>query len=82
MKINEDLHNLYSSPNIRVFIMIKSRKLILAGHVARMKNIRNIYIYKDFVGKPDGERPLGSPRRRLEDNIKMDLREIKWGDID
>jgi hypothetical protein len=55
--------------------MIKSRKMIRTGHVARMRKNRNIY--KVLVGKPEGERPLGNPRRRLKDNIKVDLREIR-----
>jgi hypothetical protein len=60
--------------------MIKSRKMIRAGHVARMRKNRNIY--QVFVGKLESERPLGNPRRRLEDNIKMDLREMRWGHMD
>jgi hypothetical protein len=70
---NEKLHNLYSSPSI--IRMIKSRRMIWAGHVARMgeKNA-----YRILVGNPEGKRPLGSPRRRWVDNIKMDLREIGW----
>jgi hypothetical protein len=52
--------------------MIKSRKMRWAGHVARMKEKRNAC--RLLVGKPEGKRPLGRPRRRWEDNIKMDLR--------
>jgi hypothetical protein len=55
--------------------MIKSRRMRWAGHVARMEK-RNAY--RVFVGKPDGRRPLGRPRRRWEDNIKMNLRAIGW----
>jgi hypothetical protein len=70
---NEELHNLYSSPNI--IRMIKSRRMRWAGHVARMGETRNAY--KILVGKPEGKRPLGRPRRRWVDNINMDLRQIE-----
>jgi hypothetical protein len=63
---------LYSSPNI--IRMIKSRRMRWAGHVARMGETRNGY--RILVGKPEGKRPLGRPRRRWVDNIKMDLGEI------
>jgi hypothetical protein len=56
--------------------MIKSRRMILSGHVARMGETRNAY--RIMVGKPEGKRPLGRPRRRWVGNIKMDLREIGW----
>jgi hypothetical protein len=56
--------------------MIKSRRMRWAGHVARMGETRNTY--RLLVGKPEGKRPLGRPRRRWVDNIKMDLREIGW----
>jgi hypothetical protein len=56
--------------------MIKSRRIRWAGHVARIGTNRNSY--RNLVGKPEGKRPLGIPRRRLEDNIKMDLREMGW----
>jgi hypothetical protein len=69
---NDELHSLYSSPNI--FRVIKSRRLRWAGRVARMGEGRDVY--RVLVGKPEGMRPLGRPRRRWEDNIKMDLREI------
>ena len=69
---NEELSDLYSSPNtLRV---IKSRRMIWAGHVARMGERRGVY--RVLVGKPEGKRPLGRPRRRWEDNIKMYLREV------
>jgi hypothetical protein len=71
---NEELHNLYSSPDI--IRQIKSRRMRWAGHVARMGEGRNVY--RVLVGKPEGKRPLGRPRRRWEDGIKMDLREIGW----
>jgi hypothetical protein len=67
---NDELHNFYSSPNI--IRMIKSRRMRWAGHVARMWKTRNAYGI--LVGKPEGKRPLGRPRRRCVDNIKMDLR--------
>jgi hypothetical protein len=69
---NEDLHNLYSSPNI--IRILKSRRMRWAGHVARMGEKRNVH--RLLVGKPEGKRPLGRPRRRWTDNIKMDLLEI------
>jgi hypothetical protein len=75
---NEELHNLYCSPSI--IIMIKSRRMRGAGHVARMGKKRNAY--RILVGKSEGKRPLGRPRCKWEDNIKMDLREIEWGGID
>jgi hypothetical protein len=69
---NDELHSLYSSPNI--LRVIKSRIMRLAGHVARMGE--GIGVYRALVGRPEGKRPLGRPRRRWEDNIKMDLRDI------
>jgi transcription termination factor 2 len=72
---NEELHNLYSSPSIKS--MIKSRRMRWAGHVARMRTRRNAY--RILVGKLEGKRPLRRPRRRYENSIKMDLREIGWG---
>jgi hypothetical protein len=69
---NDELHNLYSSPNaVRV---IKSRRMRWAGHVERMREGRGVY--RVLVGRPKGKKPLGRPTRRWEDNIKMDLREI------
>jgi hypothetical protein len=56
--------------------MIKSRRMRWAGHVARMGETRNVY--RILVGKPEGRRPLGRPRRRWVDNIKIDVREIRW----
>jgi hypothetical protein len=72
---NEELNDLYSSPNI--ILVIKSRRMGLAGHVARMGGGRGAY--RVLVGRPEGRRPLDSPRRRLEDNIKMDLQEVGCG---
>jgi hypothetical protein len=69
---NDELHSLYSSPNI--VRMFKSRRFRWAGHVARMGEGRGVY--RVSVWRPEGKRPLGRPRRRWEDNIKMDLREI------
>jgi len=60
--------------------MIKSRRMRWAGHVANMRDRKDRYGV--FVGIPVGERPLGSPRRRWEDNIKMDLQEVGCGDMD
>jgi hypothetical protein len=65
---NEELHNLYSSPS--VIRIIKSRRMRWAGHVARTGEKRNPF--KLLVGKPEGKRPLGRPRRRWIDNVKMD----------
>ncbi|KAJ4446837.1 hypothetical protein ANN_13535 [Periplaneta americana] len=73
---NTELHTLYSSPDI--IRNVKSRRLRWAGHVARMGESRNAYTV--LVGRPEGKRPLGRPRRRWEDNIKMDLREVGYDD--
>jgi hypothetical protein len=69
---NDELHSLYSSPNI-VRVM-KLRRLRWVGHVARMGEGRGVY--RVLVGSPEGKRPLGRPRHRWEDNIKKDLREM------
>jgi hypothetical protein len=61
-------------------IIIKSRRMRWAGHVARMREKRNAY--RILVGKPEGRRPLGKPRRRWEDNIRINLRETGWGGMD
>jgi hypothetical protein len=60
--------------------MIKSRRIKWAGHVARMGETRNAY--RILMGKPEGKRPLGRPRGRWVDNIRMDLREIEWDGMD
>jgi hypothetical protein len=70
----EELHNFYSSPGI--IRHIKTRCIRRAGHVASMGDKRKVY--KVFVGKPEGKRPLRKPRRRWEDGIRMNLREIGW----
>jgi hypothetical protein len=75
---NEELHDLYSSPSI--IRMIKARRMRWAEHVARMGEKRNAY--RLLVGKPEGRRPLGGPRRRCVDNIRTDLVEVEWGDVD
>jgi hypothetical protein len=69
---DDELHSLYSSPNI--VRVIKSRRMRWTGHVARMGEGRGVF--RVLVGRPEGKRPLGRPRRRWEDNIKMDLAEI------
>jgi hypothetical protein len=66
---NEELRDLYSSPSI--IRIMNARRMRWAGHVARMGE--NMNAYSLFVGKPEGRRPLGRPRRRWVDNIKMDL---------
>jgi hypothetical protein len=75
---NKELHDLYPSPNI--IRIIKSRRMRLAGHVARMGEKRNAY--RLLVRKPEGKRPLGRPRCRRVDNVRMDLGEVGWGDVD
>ena len=72
------LNDLYSSPSI--VREIKSRRMRWAGHVARMGEERGAYRF--LVGKPEGKRPLGRPRRRLVDNIRMDLQEVGCGYVD
>jgi hypothetical protein len=66
---------IYTSPD--TIRQIKSRRMRWAGHVARMGEGRNVH--RVLVGKPEGKRPLERPRRRWEDGIKMDLREIGYG---
>jgi len=75
---NEEVHNLYTSPNI--ITMIKSRRMRWAGHVAHMGRMRNAYHI--LVGKPEGLKLLPRYRCRWEDNIKMDLRKIGWEGVD
>jgi hypothetical protein len=73
---NMELNDLYCSPNI--IRVIESRRLRWVGYVARMGERKGVYGV--LVGKPEGKRPLGIPRIRWEDNIKMDLQEVGcWG---
>ena len=72
---NEELNDLYSLPNI--VRVVKSRRMRWAGHVAHMGEDRDVQ--RVLVGKPEGNRLLGRPRRRWEDNIKMDLQEVGGG---
>ena len=75
---NEELTDLYSSPNI--VRVIKSRRMRWAGHVARIGEERGVY--RVLLGKPEWRRPLGRPRRRWVDNIRMDLQEVACGYMD
>jgi hypothetical protein len=72
---NEELNDLHSAPNI--IWVIRSRRMSWAGNIARMGEKSGAY--RILVGRPEGRRPLGRPRRRWEDNIKMDLQEMGWG---
>jgi hypothetical protein len=75
---NEELNDRYLSPNI--IRVIKSRRMRCAGHVARMEEM--IEVYRVLVGKPERKRSLGRLRFRWQDNIKMDLQELGWRNID
>ena len=75
---NEELNDLYSSPNI--VRVIKSRRMRWAGHVARMGGEREVY--RILVGKPEGRRPLGRPRHSWVENIRTDLQEVGCGYMD
>ena len=75
---NEELNDLYCSPSI--VRVIKWRRMRWAGHVERMGERRDVY--RVLVGKPEGKRPLGRPRRRWEDNIKMDFQEVECVGVD
>ena len=75
---NEELNDLYSSPSI--VRVIKSRRMRRARHVALMSEESGVY--RVLLGKPEGKRPLGRPRRRRVDNIRMDLQEVGCGDMD
>jgi len=72
---NEELRDLYSLPNI--VRVVKSKRMRWVGRVARMGERRGVH--RVLVGKPEGKRPLGRPRRKWEDNIKLDLREVGRG---
>jgi len=75
---NEELNDLYSSPNI--VRVIKSRRTRWTVHVARIGEERGVY--RVLVGKPEGKRPLGRPRRRWVDNIRTDLQKVGCGYMD
>ena len=75
---NEELNDLYCSLNI--VRVIKLRRMRWAGHVTHMGERRGVY--RVLVGKPEGKRPLGRPRHRWEDNIKMDLQKLGCGGMD
>jgi hypothetical protein len=75
---NEELHNLYTSPN--VVRVIKSKRIQWAVHVAWMEEMRNTCSI--VVGKPEGERPLGRPKHRWENYIVIELREVGWEGVD
>jgi hypothetical protein len=75
---NQEFHDLYSSPSI--IRIMKARRTRWTGHVARRWEKRNAD--RLLVGKPEGRKPLGRPRRRWVDNIRMDLVEVGWGDVD
>jgi hypothetical protein len=75
---NEELHDLYSL--LSIIRIMKARRMRWAGHVARTGEKRNVY--RLLVGKPEGRRPLGRPTRRWLNNIRMDLLEVGWGDVD
>jgi hypothetical protein len=74
---SEERHDLYTSPNI--VRVINSRRMIWAGHVARMGEERGVY--RVLVGKPEEKRPLGRPRYRWEDNSKAELQEVECGSM-
>jgi hypothetical protein len=75
---SEELHIFYSSPNI--IRQIKSRRMRWVGCVAHMGEERKVH--RVLMGKPEGKRPLGRPRRRWEDGISMDVKEIGWRSVD
>jgi hypothetical protein len=75
---NEELHDLYSSTSI--IRIMKARRMRWAGHIARMGEKRNVY--RLLVEKLERRRPLGRPRHRWMDNIRMDLIQVGWGDVD
>jgi hypothetical protein len=75
---NEELNDLYCSPNI--VQVIKSRRMRSAGHVARMEDRKGVF--RVLVGKPEGKRPLRRPRRKWDDNIEIDLQEVGCESMD
>jgi hypothetical protein len=76
---NEELHKLYSSPNI--ITQIKARRMRWEGHVARMGEERKVYRVLVRKPKPNGKRPLGKPMCRWEYGIRINLREIGWRSV-
>ena len=74
----EELYDLYFSPNI--VRVIKSRRMKLSGHMARLRDRRGAY--RVLVRTPEGKRSLGMPRRRWKDCVVIDLQEAEWGGID
>ena len=76
--LNEVLNDLHSSP--KIVRVIKSRRIRWAVYVARMGEVRGVY--RVLLEKPEGRRPLGRPRRRWVDNIRMDLQEVGCGYMD
>ena len=76
---NEELNNLYSSPNI--IWMTKSRRMRWAGQVLVERKEETRGVYTVLAGKPVGKRPLRRPRHRWEDNIKMDLQKVGWSGL-
>jgi hypothetical protein len=72
--LHDELHSLYSSPNI--VRVIKARRVRWAGHGTRVRGGEGERCLQGLVGRPEGKRPLGRSRRRWEDNIKLDLREV------
>jgi hypothetical protein len=72
---NDELNNVYSSPDI--IWVVESRRMRWVRHVARIGEKRGAC--RILVGRPEGRRPLGRPKRRWENNIKMDLQEVGWG---
>jgi hypothetical protein len=75
---NEEFHNLYASPDI--VKVVKSRRMIWVGHVARIAEMRNIY--DTLAGKPEGKRLFGRPRRRWKEKFRIDFREVGWESVD
>jgi hypothetical protein len=75
---NEKFHKMYATSNI--ISVIRSKRMNWVGHVAHMGEIRNAY--KSLVGRPEGKRPLGRPRRRWKDNNRISLGEIVWEGVD
>jgi len=77
---NEELYDLYCSPNTCIVRVIKSRRMRWAAHVACLWERRGVY--RMLMGKPEGKTPLGRPRRRWKDNIKTDHQQVGCGGVD